>query len=655
MKSVIRVLMLPFLIALTGFAGWSQTRMAIDSVMITATRIQSGIRESGKSITLIKESDIAAMPVESIDDLLRYITGINVNTRNGFGVQTDIGMRGSTYSQVLILVDNIRINDPLTAHFNNNIPVSLSEIHQIEVIRGPAGTSYGPDAVGGIVHIKTKTYQAGLNSKDGIESRGKLGMGPYNLFSSDVGINARKGRLIVSAGYKQASSDGEPLVNPNFGLTPDADSLYNPYFNIRTFTASAAFLTSSGWNLYGRMGIDNRDFNAKYFYTGSIYDESTEQTDGIWTQFSLRKAVKKNHTEIATGYKKGHDLFVFNPDFASNKHTTEQLVFNVHHDFILNPKGRMALGSQSIWKGIESTDRGNHSHGSIGIYGIWSHWITNRLKSVTSLRLEYDAAFKTEWLPQLSIAYLGGIYTLRSSAGKSIRAADFTERYVSSEIADLSPGRNLGNPDLKAERAYSWDIGIDFHPGPDFNLSSTVFIRQSSNLIDYALTASSEILHAGNLIPGENYLYAKNITRIFTSGIEFHADQTIDYQDYGSVKLSVGYTWLNTRGLDGILTKYITNHPDQNLNLMVSGYSRHFNLAFNLNHIRRDAEVLEVINGNIKDAYTLANVSLKLMPVPEKAGVFFTIYNLFDTEYQEILGARLPGRLLTGGIFWNFQ
>ena len=94
-----------------------------------------------------------------MDELLQYVGGVNINNRGGFGVQSDIGMRGSTFSQVLVLVDNQRINDPLTAHFNNYVPIPLSEVHHIEIVRGSASASFGADAVGGIIHIKTKTYE----------------------------------------------------------------------------------------------------------------------------------------------------------------------------------------------------------------------------------------------------------------------------------------------------------------------------------------------------------------------------------------------------------------------------------------------------------------------------------------------------------------
>ena len=84
--------------------------------------------------------------------------GVEVQSRGGFGVQGDIVMRGSTFTQVLILVNGMRLNDPLTGHFNSYIPVSMADIERIEILRGAASAMYGPDAVGGVINIISKTF-----------------------------------------------------------------------------------------------------------------------------------------------------------------------------------------------------------------------------------------------------------------------------------------------------------------------------------------------------------------------------------------------------------------------------------------------------------------------------------------------------------------
>ena len=89
----------------TFFTLFSFAQTHLDSVTVSATRLPVKKYESGKNITVLSQQDIQQLPVTTVDELLQYVGGVNINSRGSFGVQADIGMRGSTYSQVLVLVD----------------------------------------------------------------------------------------------------------------------------------------------------------------------------------------------------------------------------------------------------------------------------------------------------------------------------------------------------------------------------------------------------------------------------------------------------------------------------------------------------------------------------------------------------------------------
>ncbi len=228
-----RNLRLPLLTLLSFIFITNYAQTALDEVLVSASRIQSKKYESGKNITVISQKEIAQLPVNSVDELLQYVGGVNINNRGGFGVQSDIGMRGSTFSQVLVLVDNQRINDPLTAHFNNYVPIPLSEVHHIEIVRGSASASFGADAVGGIIHIKTKTYEGLFNNQEISSTNGNVGIGDHNLSMLDAGVHQQSKRFGFSAAVKSSESDGEQLVNPNFANAQRGDSLHHNFFDLK--------------------------------------------------------------------------------------------------------------------------------------------------------------------------------------------------------------------------------------------------------------------------------------------------------------------------------------------------------------------------------------------------------------------------------------
>ena len=124
--------------------------ISIDTIQVSITRVPQKITETGRNINVISGLELQKMAFNSLDEALQYLPGIEVQSRNGFGAQADISMRGATFTQVLILLDGLKMNDPLTGHFNGAFPITPAEIDRIEILRGPAAALYGPDAVGGI-------------------------------------------------------------------------------------------------------------------------------------------------------------------------------------------------------------------------------------------------------------------------------------------------------------------------------------------------------------------------------------------------------------------------------------------------------------------------------------------------------------------------
>ena len=646
-----RNLRLPLLTLLSFIFITNYAQTALDEVLVSASRIQSKKYESGKNITVISQKEIAQLPVNSVDELLQYVGGVNINNRGGFGVQSDIGMRGSTFSQVLVLVDNQRINDPLTAHFNNYVPIPLSEVHHIEIVRGSASASFGADAVGGIIHIKTKTYEGLFNNQEISSTNGNVGIGDHNLSMLDAGVHQQSKRFSFSAAVKSSESDGEQLVNPNFANAQRGDSLHYNFFDLKTYTAAVTY-RGDKLKFYARGGSDYREFAAKHFYTTSTYDESIEKVSSYWTQTALIFDQENSRTELNASYRNGKDSFAFNPLFTPNEHTTQRINATLSQNRKMGSVD-VSFGFQTDYQDIVSTDRGDHQTNSNAAF-ILAQKRINQLHLNGGIRIENSEKIGTQLVPQLNASYKMDNLVLRSSLGRSIRQADFTERFTSYKLSNLTPGRNVGNPDLEAESSYNFDLGADVYLSENLQFSNTLFFRQSSNLIDYTLTNSDAISNLTNLQPNSDYLYAKNLSESTTWGNEFGLKYTQNIQN-GQIAASLNYTYLNTSTPDSVVSKYIANHPIHNLNGSLN--IRYAGLGLNIGGalITRNAEAVEAINAEIKDQYAILNLKLSYTIKEFPASIYVDVRNALDTRYQEILGSQMPGRWIMGGIRWNFQ
>jgi len=630
----------------TGFAQMQDSIFQLQEVQIVTGHLGLSEARTGRHVTVIRADAIQQMPVNSIDELLRYLPFMEVQSRGAFGVQSDILMRGGTFNQMLVLLDGMRVNDPLTGHFNSYIPVSVVEIDRIEVYRGPASTVFGADAVGGVVNIITKNFLPG-EAEDHLEGRVEAWYGQYELIRSNTGINLKKGRWKLGTGISYNGSAGHPL---------DADSLRGD-FRLGTFSLSLAVNLSDNIQLALRSAYDNRLFNAQYFYTNSPWDLSREQVKRWWNQFQLKWQLdRSNSLTFQAAYVSTADSFLFNPAFPANLHETYFQQYQAKHLYQAVSGLRVASGVQVDHREIVSNDRGDRTHLHTGIYTMMSYTLPVELSVSGGLRMDYDEVYGIEWMPQVNLAYLAGEWIFRGSAGRTIRSADFTERFISTGLeGPLSPGRNLGNPNLEAERAWSLDAGFDGRIGRDIKLSMTGFYRFSRDLIDYIITPAEDIPEADNLIPGEEYFFAQNLGLMNTWGLEAWLSGQHSLHKETAIEWGLSYQGLLSLSDSAIVSKYMSAHARNLFQGRMGFRTRVFSLQLHTLYKIREEEVAREINQTLTPEYMVWNLKADAYLLNRRLVLSLQVNNLFNQHYSDILGANMPGRWITGGITWNFH
>jgi iron complex outermembrane receptor protein len=618
-----------------------------DTVAISTGRIPIPGGATGRHISVLRAEDILRLPVQTSDELLRYMAGLESQTRGAFGAQADLILRGGTFAQTLVLIDGMRINDPLTGHFSSNIPIALSEIERIEVLRGPAASIYGPDAVGGVVHIISKTFAGRKRAvpPQGSAGSSDLGLlyGQERLRSAQGGFYRSLGRLRVGAGFQALATDGQ-------ALPPDSTDIRSD-ISLLNLSASLAWDISPRWSLMGRTAFDSRLFNAQFFYTRSPADLSREQVSQFWTQGRLRRAGEKGISELDFAYKILRDSFLFNPAFPANMHTTQMLNLLAQHSWQVGSRLDFNAGIQLGQRSIVSTDRGDHREQSAGA------WLTAHgrpfagFHATASLRGDYDEGYQFELSPQASLSYARGAWLLRAAAGRGIRAADFTERYVSYNLPRVSSGRNLGNPALLAERSWSYEAGAEFRPAQGWKLAATAFSRTGRNLIDYVFTPASEIPRQVNLDSSGSYFFAQNISRLTTRGIETEAEFRRGLGGGWQLSLQAGYAFYANAGADSLVSKYLSNRARHLLTGWAVLQGNRISLSVSGLYKVREADQAPAIEAELSPAYGMVQVRAEWR-LWRQLRVFAQVNNAGNTRAQDILGAPLPARWILGGLRW---
>lgn len=182
-----------------------------DEIVITGTLIRNPNIESSSPVTVVGEAEVELQQTNVAEDLLREIPGvvpsIGQQVNNGNGGASFVNLRGLGTNRNLVLLDGKRIvPSGLGGVVDlNNIPVSLLE--RTDVLTGGASTTYGADAISGVVNFVTKRDFAGvdLSLSEQITERGD-----GNTFRVDLLVGANmddgRGNVALGVGYQQSDA-----------------------------------------------------------------------------------------------------------------------------------------------------------------------------------------------------------------------------------------------------------------------------------------------------------------------------------------------------------------------------------------------------------------------------------------------------------------
>lgn len=608
----------------------------LSDVVVTASMLPQQEKETGRNIVSIKGSSLQNLPISSIDELLKYLPGIETQQRGPAGTQSNIIIRGGTFQQVLVIIDGIRINDPLTGHFNSYIPLHPEDINRIEIIKGAASAIYGSDAIGGVVNIITNGLQQKNNHKLSVGSK----WGSYNSRSNNFWWGAQKEKWKLSVSSQQNKADGENLR----GTTS--------YYNNSFYAANFNYAFASNWKLHVLYANDSRDFNAQNFYTTFKSDTASEIVKSNWTQMGLSKQYTHKIVKFDVAYKNLSDRFRFNPAGSFNENKTSLFVAQGSVQFTRNLNHQIVTGAQWIHKKIRSNDRGNHELAHGAAFLIATHKLPKNIFINESLRIDWDQSYGWIIIPQVNASWVNGNLTTRASIGKGVRDADFTERY-NNYNKSLVTGGSIGNPFLQAEKSWSYELGADYRMGSNFKWGATAFLRNQNNLIDWTPTPYPMMPRQSNLVTTGNYSLATNVSSVKTKGIETDLTYNKKWGEDYELNLSTGLVWLSSTSPNKTPSFYISSHARFLWNKQIVFRADHLQLSINSVYKIRNAQTASAINAALSTNYFLVNSKFSYLTSKRKGNVFLEITNLTNTPYSDLLGAIMPSRWIAAGFQLN--
>lgn len=184
--------------------------------------------QTASSVTVLTEKDFAQRNATYISDVLKTVPGVAMGANGGRGAVTSLFLRGANSKHTAVIIDGIRVN-PADTNFDFG-GLALSNIEQIEVLRGEQSALWGSDAMGGVVYITTKSglykdkefnvdFDLGAGShrtRDGSVTLSGQHHGLYYALHGDShrtqGISARSERVFNYTSVSGAKSTNVPAT-----------------------------------------------------------------------------------------------------------------------------------------------------------------------------------------------------------------------------------------------------------------------------------------------------------------------------------------------------------------------------------------------------------------------------------------------------------
>lgn len=571
-----------------------------EKVIITSNKIPTHFSDLTRSVSLIDTKEIGRKAVQSVPELLAYTPGLSVRARGTQGIQADIGIRGASFNQTLVLIDGIKQIDPQTGHHSMNLPLHIDNIAQIEILKGPGSRLYGTNAFGGVVNIITK---------NSLKPTAKLGgkFGDFNLYDTFLSLAIPIANSSHAFTISQSRSDGYRANTDFKNVTLSHKSIYQK-------EAFKAFVSS---------GYNSKDFGANSFYT-SKFPWQYEETRLFTVQGGAGYHQTDWNVQLKSFYREHEDLFLLkrnDPSFYKNEHKSKSYGAELESHYFIDHYA-FSLGAEIAKEEINSTNLGEHKRNRGGFFAQGQLVYNAFTLALGSSLFHYSGEGWQMW-PGLDASYKLGALKFFLSTAMGFRVPTYTELYYKDPVT-------VGNADLKPEESINVEFGLNWQ-NKLVKAELTLFGRNNKNLIDYVLNTH------------DNLYYAQNFTKINSSGVEVAL--TLPKALLSFVDLNFSYTYINSdKDARNRVSRYTLTHLEHQF-ITALHYNISANGALSQNWQYRYEERLLTKPSNLVDT--------RIVYQHSGHKLYAEVTNIFHKKYEDFPGVIMPGRWFKAGFEFN--
>lgn len=596
----------------------AENQYTLDTITVSSSQGTTlNKKDVTDDITIITKEELEESHTTTLNDALLKLANMSVTQNGGVGTSSSVYIRGMQSSRILVLVDGVRYNDPSSigaiASFSQ---IMLSDVQQIEIIKGAQSGVWGSDASGGVINIITTNAQKGLHAKIATE------YGSFNSAKLYVQSSYKDDKISALADALTYTTDGFSSAAPKAG-TPEYGERYdgyknNPYIN-RTYNMKFGYNITKNDKIKASVNVIK---SLLHFDNGAGQDSITSLP--LQKYFNRFYSVSYTHKDSINEIKAQYNNSVFDRryTYSFGKYNYSADVKEVKIEdkiaYLDNSFFRIG-GAYQKFEQKDITPNKNKAYEEVSAFATNYNKLKlfSNLDTIITESLRYDkyTAFDDSTTGKIGIKqfFKHGFY-IAANAGTGYNAPTLGQLY----------GQFGANPNLKPEKSFTSDITL----GND-KLWITGFYNEITDLIEYQFSTSP----AGY---------------IQTSGKSKFKGYEVGYKDFlaDSLGLKALYTYLLTQNAKG---QTLARRPINQLDLTAIYYLNDaIDIDFNAQYIGTRYDQANN-HGAQTGRYTVADITAN-MQINPKVGVYAKINNITDKYYQTVDGYATPRRSLYIGL-----
>jgi len=616
-----------------GFAE-DQKQSDLGKVVVTATKNEVSLKETGSSITVITSDEIEKKGKKQVIDILQEVPGLSVSRTGVLGGPASVFIRGNNSGNVLVLVDGVRINDPIDLERGANLAfLTTDNVERIEIVRTPQSALYGSDAQA-VINIITKKGEGRPIVTVSAES------GSFKSFRESASISGGADGVSCSIGISRQDSEGiSKAENKSQGST---SAIKNSDYEKDGFENTA--ITS-------KLGID-LPYKMSYTLSGYYQSAKYDYDDGAESDDLNKKGETETVTfnnilaqEIFSWWN--HKIEYGRTSISRRDQDNNDRLQPANDETHSWYKG---ISNQAEWQHdwkigeIDTITAGynfNHEEGSSIYYSnLFGDYISNSYTESASshslfihnhLKL-FNMIYHTAGLRYDNHSEFGNKYTWNTTASvvapviKTRIKGAYGTSFKSPSLYQLYDS-TYGNKDLKPEEGNHYEAGIE-QPLLEkaLILSGVYFYNKYDNMV------------VGN---APSFVY-ENTGKVETKGYELYALVNLPFD----LSISGNYTY--TEAENKVTGKELARRPKHQGSITVNWtIMKKADLSIVYNYIGKRYDDTALTTE--MDAYSTVDLKLAYWVNPN-IQVYARVENAADEDYQQVNGYAMPERSYYAGI-----